>query len=289
MMASSAARDALSPHRLRTYRRGEGMTVLCLHGHPGSGASMSVFTDFLSHQFQTLSPDLRGYGRSRYPQPFPMEAHLSDLQALLDREEVQTCLILGWSLGGILALELALRLPQRVKGLMLVATAARPRGNHPPITLSDQVYTGVASLVNRISPGWGWNIETFGKRSLYRHLMQQHSSRAYEYLAYQALPAYLQTSSQASQALSSALRKGYNRLSDIQEIKTPCLVLAGEQDRHITAQSSLETARALPDSRFIAYPDVAHLFPWEIPDAVEADISAWLSEQSFGASPDPAI
>ena len=46
--------------------RGQGYPILCLHGHPGSAASMSVFTDVLSQKYQTIAPDLRGYGKSRH-------------------------------------------------------------------------------------------------------------------------------------------------------------------------------------------------------------------------------
>ena len=50
---------------LNVYVRGAGFPILCLHGHPGSGNSMSVFTQHLSGRFQTIAPDLRGYGKSR--------------------------------------------------------------------------------------------------------------------------------------------------------------------------------------------------------------------------------
>jgi len=269
----------IAPHPLFTYRQGQGCPILCLHGHPGSGASMSVFTDFLSRQFKTVAPDLRGYGRSRYSGPFSMQAHVSDLQTLLDGDGIETCWILGWSLGGILALELALQLPHRVQGLILVATAAAPRSTHPAISWTDQLYTGVASLLNRASPGWRWNIETFGKRSLYRYLLQQHTPRAYEYLAYEGLPAYVKTSRQADRALRSALRQGYNRTTDLKQLDMPCLMLAGEKDYHISLQASVETAQALPNCQLICYPDVAHLFPWELPTQIETDITAWLAKQ----------
>lgn len=205
-----------------------------------------------------------------------MTDHLTDLEALLDRYQISRCLILGWSLGGILALELALKLPERVSGLILVATAARPRGDHPPITWQDNVYTGLASIVNRISPGWQWNIEMFGRRSLYRYLIQQHTASAYRYLAREAMAAYLQTSSHATKALFSAIQQGYDRLPDLHQIQCPCLVLAGSEDRHITAESSHETAMHLPRAEWHCYPNTAHLFPWEVPDRVLADIDVWL-------------
>lgn len=263
---------------LNVYIQGQGFPILGLHGHPGSGHNLSVFTNHLSKRFQTFAPDLRGYGKSRFQGNFAMQDHLHDLEALLDRFQIEKCLILGWSLGGILAMEMALRLPERVTGLILVATAARPRGSHPPITWQDNLYTGIAGIVNYIKPSWQWNIETFGKRSLFRYLIQQHTPTAYNYIAKEAVQAYLQTSPGATRALNTALRSGYNRLTDIEQINCPSLVLAGAEDCHITALSSSETAQHLKNSQWQCYPNTAHLFPWEIPQQVLGDIDHWLDE-----------
>lgn len=269
---------AVSSATLHVQTAGQGVPMLCLHGHPGSAQCMTVFTEPLSAQYQTIAPDLRGYGKSRAIAPFTMTDHLSDLETLLDALKIEDCWVLGWSLGGILAMELALSQPDRVRGLVLIATAARPRGSHPPITWQDNLNTGVASLINWVLPGWGWNIETFGKRSLYRYLIQQHTPTAYQYLADAAVTAYLQTSNPATQALRQALRKGYDRLPDVSQITCPSLVLAAECDRHITAESSRLTAAQLPNSQFHCYANVAHLFPWEIPKQVVGDIQTWLSQ-----------
>ncbi|MCU0545637.1 MAG: alpha/beta hydrolase [Oscillatoriaceae cyanobacterium Prado104] len=265
------------PHtKLSVDVKGTGFPILCLHGHPGSGYCMSVFTEHLSKRFQTIAPDLRGYGKSRTSIPFEMTDHLLDLEALLDRFQINKCSILGWSLGGILALELAMRYPQRVAGLIVLASAAKPRGSHPPISWQDNFYTGVAGIINWAIPGWQWNIDTFGKRSLFRYLINQHTPTPYRYLAAAGTPAYLQTCNVATQALNTALRAGYNRLEHLGDIQCPALVLAGEGDRHITPTSSLETASHLPQCQWQCYPNTAHLFPWEIPDRVLADIDRWL-------------
>ena len=243
---------------------------------------MSVFTQHLSKRFQTIAPDLRGYGNSRVNDNFEMEDHLTDLESLLDRLQVNRCILLGWSLGGILGMELALKLPQRVSGLILIATAARPRSNHPPISWQDNVYTGVASILNRLQPSWQWNIETFGKRSLYRYLIQQHTPTAYNYLAADAMSAYLQTSAAAQRALNTALKANYNRLADLEQIQCPSLMLAGAVDRHITPESSLETAQHIQDCQWRCYPNTAHLLPWEIPALLLKDIDDWIEQKGLG-------
>ena len=263
---------------------GEGipsLPILLLHGHPGNADCMEVFAEAVAGMHPCVAPDLRGYGRSQVRDPFEMSAHLEDLQELLDRLGWRECLLLGWSLGGILALELALRLPGRVKGLVLVASAACPRSNHPPTDFWDQLNTGIASLLNWLWPGWEWNIDTFGRRSLYRYLIQRHTPRTYRYLAQAALPAYLHTSPQARQALRAALRQGYNREGELHRLHLPVLILAAEQDCHITVASSLATARLLPQCTCIVYPNVAHLFPWEIPEQVGQDLRRWLRAQDW--------
>ncbi len=265
--------------------RGQGYPILCLHGHPGSAASMSVFTDVLSQKYQTIAPDLRGYGNSRHRGDFTMEKHLEDLQQLLEQYQIENCLLLGWSLGGILALELAIRdlargealgERNRFSGIILVASAAAPRSDHPPITKQDLIYTGIAGIINYLKPGWLWNINRFGKKSLFRYLIAQQTPEAYQYLASFGVPAYFKTSAAANKALSNAIAHGYNRLEDLEKIEVPCLVLAGECDRHITANSSKKTAQKLKNSQFICYPNTAHLFPWEIPQQVLQDVQEWL-------------
>ena len=248
-----------------------------LHGHPGNGAAMAVFGERLGQDRWAIAPDLRGYGKSRVNKPFELSAHLDDVDALLDRLGIGDCIVLGWSLGGIVAMELALRHPKRIRGLILVATAAGPRGNHPPISWQDNAFTAIAGIVNWLRPGWQWNIDTFGQRSLFRFLVRRHTPDTYRYLARSAVSAYLQTSRQAHQALARALRQGYNRVSDVAQLSIPTVMLAGDCDRHITAASSWETAEAL-NARWLEYSNTGHLFPWEVPEQMQQDILQWLSE-----------
>ncbi len=265
------------PAPLHVNIAGAGPVMLCLHGHPGSGNSMRIFSEHFSDRFRTIAPDLRGYGQSQTQKTFAIEQHLDDLALLLDRQHVSKTLVLGWSLGGIFALELALRYPERVSGLILVATAARPWSDHPPIRLRDNLLTGIAGMINLIMPGWQWNIDTFGRRSLLRYLVQQHRPEVYQFLARDAVYAYLRTSRHATHALNQAIRQGYNRVPDLHRIQCPVLMLVGEHDRHISPAASQETAEALPRCDWQCFPETAHLLPWEIPSKIHERIDQWLA------------
>jgi pimeloyl-ACP methyl ester carboxylesterase len=267
----------------------DSISILCLHGHPGSANAMSIFTQHLSGKgFKTIAPNLRGYGRSPFDrpikQPFTMSDHISDLVSLLASNDIGKCIVLGWSLGGILAIELALRLneldPNKIVGLILIAGAAHPRSSHPAVPWWQVVNTGLAVLAHRLLPRTNL-AKALGKRSLLQYLIQQHTTFAYDRIANEGASAYLQTSKYATRALFDAMRQGYDRRKDLERIRVPCLAIAGECDRHITAASSHETAMLLPTSTWICYPQVAHLLPWEIPTQLLADIDTWLEKNHF--------
>ena len=280
------------------------LKVLCLHGHPGNSEAMQIFVQhFQSRGTSTIAPDLRGYGNCKADSAFTMLDHIQDLENLLindlakDRKsqlDNTEYVILGWSLGGILAIELALRaidkqwgsssnlaqnsaIKPRIAGLILIATAAKPRSNLPQIAWWEYVNLAIAVVFQLLIPRQRWFVEWFGKRSLIKYLIQQHTQIAYDQIATTGARAYLQTSRYAHRALAQALKQGYDRTPDLTKLQIPCLAIAAAQDRHITATSTAETAKLLPNCEFICYPDTAHLLPWEIGDRLLADIDAWMN------------
>ena len=237
---------------------------------------MTVFTEVLSETLWTVVPDLRGYGQSPAREPFTMEQHLQDLERLLDRLEIDRCLVLGWSLGGILALELALKMPKRITGFILVAASAHPVSTVPAPTALELLNTLIATGLNGLFPGWRWNRETFGRQSVLKHLITRHTAEVYRFLASSGIRAVLKTSPYAHQALTAAIKQGYDRRSDLEAIQQPCLLLSGANDQHILSQSTQESAQLLLHSESICYPDVSHLFPWEISNHINQDIQDWI-------------
>ena len=288
------------------------LKVLCLHGHPGNSEAMQIFVQhFETRGTSTIAPDLRGYGNCKADSAFTMLDHIQDLENLLMNDRANDLaseldnteyLILGWSLGGILAIELALKaldwqgastqnsgqnsaqnsaIQPRIAGLILIATAAKPRSNLPKIAWWEYVNLAISLGLQLVIPKQRGIVEWFGNRSLIKYLIQQHTPTAYKQIATTGAKAYLQTSRYAQMALTQALKQRYDRTPDLAKIQIPCLAIAAAQDRHITAASTAETAKLLPNCEFICYPDTAHLLPWEIGDRLLADIDAWCAAK-FG-------
>lgn len=104
----------------RVYQGGHaaGPALLLLHGFTGSGLNWQDFAGKLAG-WRVIAPDLPGHGETA-PPTGPMPAVARDLVALLDRLGVDQAVVLGYSMGGRLALHLALEAPERVRALVLV-------------------------------------------------------------------------------------------------------------------------------------------------------------------------
>lgn len=129
--------------RLFYKRQGEGCPVLFL---PGVGSDLrsrpSVFNSCLSERFDILSLDHRGTGRSDKPDvAYTMSQYALDAEAVMDAEGWPSAHIIGVSFGGMVAQELAIGNPARVRSLVLCCTTSGGAGgsSYPLHRLSDPV------------------------------------------------------------------------------------------------------------------------------------------------------
>jgi len=121
--------------------RGKGPRLLVISGTGGDlRRSPSIFGMPIAKHFEILAYDQRGLGRTSIPDiPYTMVDYADDANALLDALRWNHCLVMGISFGGMVAQELALRYPHRVKRLVLACTSSGGAGgsSYPLHELAD--------------------------------------------------------------------------------------------------------------------------------------------------------
>jgi 2-succinyl-6-hydroxy-2,4-cyclohexadiene-1-carboxylate synthase len=102
------------------WQAGAGTPLLLLHGFTGSAANWAALFPQFSSQHTVYAPDLPGHGATRVPSDrFSMQAAAADLAALIDQVIGKPAHLLGYSMGGRLALFLGLHYPAHVRSLTL--------------------------------------------------------------------------------------------------------------------------------------------------------------------------
>jgi esterase len=113
--------------KLHVARRGQGRPLLLLHGLFGSANNWAPLMGALEG-FELIAPDLRNHGRSPHDAEAGLAAMAGDLVELLDGLGLEGAGVLGHSLGGRVAMRLALDHPARVKRLLVADMAPRAYG-----------------------------------------------------------------------------------------------------------------------------------------------------------------
>lgn len=104
---------------------GEGEPLVLISGLGGDSTFWSLSLECLASEFRVIVFDTRGIGKTEAPkEPYSMELMADDLAALLDTLQISTTNLLGFSMGGNIALTFALKYPNRVSKLILAASFA---------------------------------------------------------------------------------------------------------------------------------------------------------------------
>jgi pimeloyl-ACP methyl ester carboxylesterase len=98
---------------------GPGRPLLALHGHLEQGLMWADLAAALAPQWRVIAPDQRGHGASDRTADYTREGYVADLVALLDHLDLGPIVVLGHSLGGVNAYQLAARHPELVSALIV--------------------------------------------------------------------------------------------------------------------------------------------------------------------------
>lgn len=257
--------------RISYTDEGTGPAVVLGHSLLCDGRMWTPVLPALREGRRILNVDFRGHGGSTAPRGFTLEDLALDWLAILDREGIDRAVLCGLSMGGMTALRLALRAPDRVAGLILLDTSAGPQ------PLVEQVrYRAMAEVLRYV--GFARVLfpavrrAMFGRTSLGERqaLVAEQEARIREHdprQLYHAVRAVLERSS-----VRAALPR----------IDVPALVVVGEEDGATPPANARTLADGLPQARLETVPRAGHLSVIEAPDRVGPLLVGFLDELGWG-------
>lgn len=253
---------------------GHGPPVLLLHGSGGGCRAFAPQVETLaSLGFRALAWDMPGYGRSPPIEPYGMKGLAASCATLIEALAPLTggapVALVGQGLGGLLAQELALRRPDLVRQLVLVATAASVQDDDP----WDR---HIAQCLDWLDSG--------------QDMARIAELRLPRLTSPLALPAGLQLASWCQAQVPAptwrrALQamRGFDRRAALAGIHVPTLVLAGEHDRLTPPAAARALAEAIAGARLLTLRGAGHLPQLEQPDEFDARLLEFLRQ------PPPAV
>ena len=245
---------------IRYIDAGHGIPVVLLHG---LGASIYAWrknlTPITAAGFRVIAFDNRGFGFSdKPPRPYDNAAYALLVIALMDSLQLSDAVLVGHSMGGAIAAEVAIEYPQRVRGLVLIGSAGLGAREPLLFRVARWPVIGPASLAFR-----GRGLTARLLKSTYADPTKVTEADVDQYYAPMAEPEY-------GRALRGVLRQfRFDGLGGrLERIAAPTLVLWGEEDRWIPLGVGRALAHGISRSAFLSVPHAGHSVQEEAPDEV---------------------
>jgi len=256
--------------RLAYDDSGSGPCVVLIHGHPFNRSLWQPQVAALEDDFRVLAPDLRGFGESPVtPGVVTMREYAADIEDLLDELAITRAAVVGLSMGGLVAMELAVTRPERYWAVGLVATTAEPPGPGDSAVRNQR-----ADVTER--DGMGALIE-------YMHAgLYSPACPAAVRARVDAMMSATQPAGAAAALRGRALRPDYRPL--LTRLGLPFLVCAGTADPWSNAAVTAEIAACLGDPELVLIDGVGHLPNLE----AEAEFNQALAAFLHAHAPGPA-
>ncbi len=246
---------------------GGGPAVVLLHGQPGRAATWDRVTARLSGRYTTVAPDRLGYGRTG-GRAGDFSDNAGATLALMDTLGIDRAIVVGHSWAGAVGLQLALDAPDRVSGLVLVASVAPG----DPIGRIDRLLAlrGIGELTALATLGVAG--KALALPTLRRALSRVLPSGAAELVA-QARPDL-----NSWRAFAAEQRVFVERIDDLaaglHRITVATRVLVGGADKVVGPTAGATLVSEIPGAVLQTVPHAGHLLPWDHPEAVEAAVDS---------------
>jgi pimeloyl-ACP methyl ester carboxylesterase len=256
--------DGLS---IRYLTVGEGQPLVLLHGAGDNALDWRWVMPALAASYRVYAPDLPGSPDSARPAGEYSPTFFERFTAgFLDALGIERAVFIGNSLGGLIALRLALSQPARVTALVLVDSAGLGRAVNPAFTS-----VNVPGLAEAAMPFWRTPIgacqRAWGRTAL---LFAHPASAPREWIAEQCRLAlssgYLEAHLTVLRALVSPLGQREVLVARLSELEIPTLVLWGARDRVFPESQAIEAVSHLQEGSLALIPDCGHMPHVECPD-----------------------
>jgi pimeloyl-ACP methyl ester carboxylesterase len=241
--------------------RGTGPAVVLIHGHPFDRSLWRPQLDSLSASWRIVAPDLRGFGESPVtPGTVGMRELADDVWELLDELGIDAAAVVGLSMGGLIAMEMALAHPRRVWALGLVATTAQPveaGERERRLALADRVEAeGMGVMLEYMRPQFGPDPDPRVVEEVTAMIARNHPEGA------------------AAALRGRAARPEYR--PGLKQLTIPAFVCAGTHDVWSTPAVTQEIVDSLRDPHLVTIENVGHLPNLEDEARFNAELSRFL-------------
>jgi len=242
----------------------EGRPVVFLHGVTDSWRSFERVLPLLPPTIHAFAISARGHGDSSRPDRGYRLADMSaDLAAFMDAIGLRRAVVVGHSMGAMVAQRFIVDHADRVQGLALLGAFAT-LFQDPGLTAFYR--SAIAPLRDPIGAGFAreWQLSTLARPMADDHLdaVVAETLKVPARIWQEAFEGFLATPDFSGELV---------------RVSVPCVVMWGDQDTYAPREHQDRLLTAIPGARFVRYDGGGHAFHWEDPTRVAADLLAFLS------------
>ncbi|HXG21770.1 MAG TPA: alpha/beta hydrolase [Methylomirabilota bacterium] len=246
---------------------GKGFPIVFLHPFSTNGYIWTFQTFSFARTNQCVVIDERGHGRSDKPQQgYAIKEIAADVVAVLDALKINTAVLVGNSIGGMIAMQLNLDAPDRVAGNVILSSGTNLGAGMPP----EAAQAFQKDLVGAFSGLVDNAIAARTKRERPEVVDMIKSV----FLVEENFPHYVFFAS----ASDPAGVFNWNISDRLKDIKKPTLVLAGEEDQATPVAANKFLADNIPGAQLKVFKDVGHFFQIERPHEFNAELQQFLKQ-----------
>jgi pimeloyl-ACP methyl ester carboxylesterase len=243
-------------------RSGAGPPLLMIMGLGGTYAHWDErFLEDLRRDYELIVYDHRGVGASsRMTEPFTMRQLADDAAALLMALELPDAHVLGFSMGGMAAQELALSHPEMIRALVLASTYCGGTGSHRARRATMERLGAAAARGDSegaVQAAWEVNVSPSFSEDEEAHARFMEIGR-HRRVALAVLGAQVQAIT------------GHDTSERLPSLRAPTLVIHGTADQMVPVENGRMIAQLIPGARLEILEGAGHLFFWEAPEHAAA-------------------